>query len=343
MKRIPLLVTLLLILAACTPTAPATRPVLRVMTYDSFSVSESVIAEFEAAHNVTVQFLQAGDTGAMLNQAILTRANPQADVLYGVDNTFLSRALAADIFAPYPAEGLANIPEALRLDPESRVVPVAYGDVCLNYDKSYFEAQQLPVPQRLADLTRPEYRGLLVVQNPASSSPGLAFLLTTLGALGEDRYLDFWADLRANDVLVVEGWDTAYYDEFRSGARPLVVSYATSPAAEVYFSETPLDTPPTGAITTPGACFRQIEFAGILAGTEQRALAEAFIEFLLDDAFQSDIPLQMWVYPASRTATLPPVFSTHALTAESPVSIPAAAIEQHRERWITEWMDVVLR
>ncbi len=344
MKPLTLLTALMLLCTACAPAISLPeRTVLRVMVYDSFSISEEVIAQFEAAHDVTVQFLQAGDTGAMLNQAILTRDNPQADVLYGVDNTFLSRALDADIFIPYPAASIVRVPEALHLDPEYRAIPVAYGDVCLNYDRDYFAEHDLPVPQRLADLTAPEYRGLLVVQNPASSSPGLAFLITTIGAFGEAGYLDFWADLRANDVLVVEGWSTAYYDEFRGGPRPLVVSYATSPAAEVYFSEAPLDIPPTGAIIAPDACFRQIEFAGILAGTAQRDLAEAFIDFLLDDAFQNDIPLQMWVYPASSTAELPSVFVEHALTAESPVSVPASAIEQHREQWIQAWTETVLR
>jgi thiamine transport system substrate-binding protein len=324
---------------------------LRVMTYDSFSISEDVIAQFEDAHNVTVQFLQAGDAGTMLNQAILSRDNPQADVLYGVDNTFLSRALETGIFTPYQAENLDHIPQAMHLDPEYRAIPVTYGDVCLNYDKAYVEENDMPIPESLRDLTQPVYEGLLVVENPASSSPGLAFLIATIGVFdeaGDCTYLDFWQDLRDNDVLVVDGWDTAYYTEFSGGAygegvRPLVVSYATSPAAEVYFSEGALSEPPTGAVTAPNTCFRQIEFAGILKGTQQQALAEAFIEFLLSDTFQNDIPLQMWVFPASSSAELPQVFKDFALEAEDPVEVPYAAIEQNREQWIEAWTDVVLR
>ena len=292
------------------------------MVYDSFSVSEDVIAGFEAEHNVTVQFLKAGDTGKMLNQAIISRDNPQADVLYGIDNTFLSRALDAGIFEPYKADNVANIPSKLHLDAEYNVVPTDFGDVCLNYDVAYFAENDLPVPQSLADLTDPAYKGLLVVENPASSSPGLAFLVATIGAFGEDGYLDYWKALRENDVLVVDGWDTAYYNEFSGGAysegvRPLVVSYATSPAAEVYFSEGALTEPPTGAVTAPGTCFRQIEFAGILKGAENRDLAEAFIEFLLSDAFQADIPLQMWVFPANPDVELPQVFIDFALEART--------------------------
>ena len=348
MKHTMLLMIAIVLLAACTAPTPAGPQVLRVMTHDSFSVSEEVITTFEAEHNVTVQFLKAGDAGTMLNQAILSKATPQADVLYGVDNTFLSRALEAGIFSPYRAEGLANVPVTLQLDSEYRVTPVDYGDVCLNYDKAYFENSGLAIPQTLADLTRPEYKDLLVVENPASSSPGLAFLIMTIANFSEKRYLDFWADLHANKVLVVDGWDTAYTTEFSGGAtsegtRPLVVSYATSPAAEVFFSEGALTKPPTGAITAPGMCFRQIEFAGILKGTPNEALAKAFIEFLLSDTFQNDIPLQMWVFPASERATLPQVFRDFAATAQEPASVPAAAIEQHRERWIQEWTEAVLR
>jgi len=183
------------------------------MSHDSFAVSEDVIAEFEEAHNAKVQFLPSGDAGAALNQAILSKANPLADVFFGVDNTFLSRALQAGIFEPYKPRGLENVPDELELDPEYRLVPVDYGDVCLNYDKSYFEEKGLTPPQTLEDLTRPELKGLTVVENPATSSPGLCFLLATVGHFGESgdyTYLDFWRDMRANDVLVTQGWAGAY-------------------------------------------------------------------------------------------------------------------------------------
>ncbi len=355
MRRWMLLMMLIgLVLTACaphraapaTPTAPSPT-VLRVMTHDSFSVSEEVIARFEREHNVKVQFLQAGDAGTMLSQAILSRDNPQADVLFGVDNTFLGRALEADLFIPYHPAALDRIPAELQLDPEDRVVPVDYGDVCLNYDKRYFAEHDLPLPEDLADLTRPIYRGLLVVENPATSSPGLAFLIATVGRFGEEGYLAFWEQLAANDVRVVDGWETAYYGEFSGGAysegeRPLVVSYATSPAAEVYFSEGALDEPPTGAVIAPQTCFRQIEFAGILRGTKEEALARAFIDFLLDEPFQRDIPLQMWVYPAREGTPLPQLFIDFALQAEEPITVPTEQIDARRETWIRDWTEAVL-
>ncbi len=331
--------------------APEEPRTLRVMTYDSFSVSEEVVKQFEEEHDVTVQFFQAGDAGKMLNQAILSRDNPQADVLYGLDNTFLSRALEAGIFEPYRPNALDTIPEELQLDPEYHVVPTDFGDVCLNYDEAALEALGVPAPQSLEDLTKPEYKGMLVVENPASSSPGMAFLLATIGTFGESgeyTYLDFWKDLYDNDVLVVDGWDTAYYTEFSGGSfsegtRPLVIGYATSPAAEVYFSEGALEEPPTGAVTAPGTCFSQIEFAGILKNTPHRELAEAFIEFLLSDTFQNDIPLQMWVFPSSSNAALPEVFQRYAEWAEEPVTVSYDLIEEKREAWIEAWTEVVLK
>jgi thiamine transport system substrate-binding protein len=351
MKRFLTCCVVWVLLAACgtapqdaaSPSTAVEPRTLRVMTYSSFDIGEETIAQFEAEHDVTLQFLDAGDTGRMISQAILSKDNPQADVLYGVDNTFLSRALEADIFEPYASAHLDVVPEGYVLDTQHRVTPVDYGDVCLNYDRSYFTEHDLAIPQSLADLTDPAYAGLLVVQNPASSSPGLAFLLTTISVFGEEGYLDYWRQLRDNDVFVADSWDTAYYGEFSAGTRPLVVSYATSPAAEVYFSETALTSPPTGAVVAPGTCFRQIEFVGILRNGQNRDVAEAFVDYVLSTTFQEDIPLHMWVFPVSEEAALPEVFAAHAETATSPASMAPSLIEAHREAWIEAWTDVVLR
>ncbi|MCU0521106.1 MAG: thiamine ABC transporter substrate-binding protein [Anaerolineae bacterium] len=336
--------------ATATPPVASTEEPreLRVMAYSSFDISEAVIAQFEAEHGALVRFLDAGDTGQMISQAILSRDDPQADVIYGIDNTFLSRALHADILLPYKAKALADIPDAFKLDDQYRVSPTDYGDVCINYDVTHFRERELPLPSSLAALADPLYKGLLVVENPASSSPGLAFLLTTIAEFGEDGYLDFWRALRANDVLVVDSWDTAYYGEFSgaagsAGTRPMVVSYATSPAAEVYFSEEALGEPPTGSITASGTCFRQLEFVGILRNARNRDLAEAFVEFVLSDTFQSDIPLHMWVFPVREAVALPEVFVAYASVAEEPATLSVGVIEQNRERWVNEWTDAVLR
>ena len=322
---------------------------LTIMTHDSFDASEEVINAFQESCNCQVQFLKSGDTGLMLNQAILSKDNPLADVIYGVDNTFLSRALAGGILEAYESPALADVPDDLELDPTHHMLPVDYGDVCLNYDKAWFEEQGLAPPADLPDLVRPEYQGLTVVENPATSSPGLAFLLATVGRFGEAgdyAYLDYWADLRANDVLVADGWEDAYWGSFTyasDGDRPIVVSYASSPPVEVYFAEGEFDEAPTGVVVADGSCFRQVEFVGILKGTKNRDLAEQWVDFMLGTTFQEDIPLKMFVFPANSQAVLPDVFVRFAEMPENPATVAPEAIEANREPWVQAWVQSVLR
>jgi thiamine transport system substrate-binding protein len=319
---------------------------LTVMTHDSFNISKEVITRFENENHVTVRFLKAGDAGAALVQAILSRKNPLADLFYGVDNSFMSRALKAGIFAPYSSPRLSDIPRKFQLDPENRLLPVDYGDVCLNYDKAWFAKHKLSPPKNLDDLTAPQYKGLTVVENPATSSPGMAFLLATIGRYGEDGYLTYWKKLRKNNVKVAGGWEDAYYGHFTSaskGDRPIVVSYASSPPAVVYYSETPLTEAPTGVVVSKGSAFRQIEFVGILRGTKNRKLAEKFVDFMLDLPFQEDIPLQMFVFPVNSKAKLPKVFTQFAVVADNPVMVKPEKIEMNRSKWIEAWTNTVLR
>ncbi len=344
MKRL-LIIWLFLVTAvsACGTDEPQ---VITLMSHDSFAISEETLAAFEEENGVTVELLPSGDTGAALNQAILAGDAPLADVFFGVDNTFMGRALDADIFETYASPLLDQIPDALELDPQHRLLPVDYGDVCLNYDKAWFAENGVPLPQTLADLTNPDYAGLLVVENPATSSPGLAFLLATIAQFGEEGYLDFWADLRANDVLVTNGWEEAYYGSFSvasDGERPLVVSYASSPPAEVIFADPPVDEAPSASLVGPGMCFRQIEFVGILAGTEKRELAEKLVDFMLSQPFQEDMPLNMFVYPANENAQLPAEFVQWTQVPEETAVLDPAAINANREQWIEAWTEVVLR
>lgn len=353
MKKITLLLSsFLLLLAACSPQATATAQptaeprTLTVMTHDSFSVSEEVVKTFEEANNAKIVFLQSGDAGAVLNKAVLTKDAPLADLLFGVDNTFLSRALEADIFEPYASPALQDIPSEFKLDASNRALPVDYGDVCINYDKAYFEENDLAVPQSLEDLTKAGYKGLLVVENPATSSTGLAFLLATIAHYG-DSFIYYWESLQQNGVVVVDGWETAYYTNFSGssgrGPQPLVVSYGTSPAAEVIFAEKPLDDAPTASILGPDTCFRQIEFIGILKGTQQRALAEKFVDFMLGKQFQEDVPLQMFVYPVNPNATLPDEFVKYGQAPEQTAALAPELIAEKRDEWIQAWTDVVLK
>ncbi len=348
MKRTFLVISMLiLLLTACggdeveTPEAQS----LTVMTHDSFAVSDEVLAAFEQENGVTVNFIRSGDTGSAVNAAVLAAGQPFADVFYGVDNTFLSRALEEGIFEPYESPLLADIPDNFELDPENRALPVDYGDVCLNYDLTYFEDNDLQPPATLDDLLEPEYADLLAVPNPASSSPGLAFLLATIGSYGDPGYLDYWQGLVDNGLKVVNDWETVYYTEFSrwGGERPIVVSYGSSPPFEVLYAEEPIDEPPTGVMTANGSCFRQIEFVGILAGTENRALAEKWVDFMLSTTFQEDLPLQMFVFPVNPDAALDQVFVDYLAVPENPVILDPGEIGEKREEWISAWREVVLQ
>jgi thiamine transport system substrate-binding protein len=347
-------ILLLLILAGCrsesgsttpaqTPAGPAT---VTLMTHDSFAVSEEVLRQFEQSENITVAVLESGDAGAAVNKAVLTKEAPLADAFFGVDNTFLSRALQEGIFEAYDAPLLDSIPAEFRLDPENRALPVDYGEVCINYDKEWFSSHAVDVPQTLEELAQPEYEGLLVVENPYTSSPGLAFLLATVAHFGEDGYPAYWQELKDNRVQVVDGWETAYYTNFSGssgkGAQPMVVSYLTSPAFEMIYADPPRPEPPTASLTGPGMCFRQIEFAGILAGTSNREAAERLMDFLLSRPFQEDIPLQMAMYPVDPEAKVPDAFLQFAAPSSRPATLAPDEIAAHREEWMSRWKEVML-
>ena len=329
------------------PQAEAEPEALTVMGHDSTVIPEPVLAEFEERYGARVSILLAGDAGSALNRAILAKGRPLADVLYGVDNAFLSRALDEGVFEPYEPPALAGIAPELRLDASGHATPIDFGDVCVNYDAAYFDAAGVAPPQRLEELTDPAYADLLVVQNPASSSPGLAFLLATIGRLGEPGYLDYWRELRANGVRVAPDWESAYFAEFSGGTstgdRPLVVSYGSSPPFEVIYAETPIEAPTTGVMVGGESCFRQIEFAGILAGTPRRELAERWIDFMLSPTFQAELPLNMFVFPVLADVPLAPEFERFLSLPERTAQVAPAAIAAHRERWIREWREVMAR
>ena len=326
---------------------PLEPEVLVLASHDSFNISEQVLAEFETAHNAEVQYLALGDAGEALNKMLLSKDDPLADVMFGVDNSFLTRALEGDLFLEYASPQLEGIGDDLQLDASNRLLPVDFGFVNLNADRVWFEEQGIRLPTSLEELTQPAYKGLLVVQNPATSSPGLSFLLATIGYFGDD-WPDFWAELRSNDVLITSGWSTAYFTHFTVGSggagdRPLVVSYSTSPPADVLFAEDGREVPASVNVNPKGGTFRQIEFVGIVKGTEKLELAQAFVDFMLSSAFQADIPLNMFVYPALTSAALPDLFVQFAEIPQDLAHVEPADIEQNRENWIEQWTEIMLR
>jgi len=310
-----------------------------LVTHDSFNVSGRVLRAFEQSSGLDVKIRRPGDAGTLVNQLVLTKDAPLGDVAFGIDNTFASRALNEEVLVPYESPALPEGVEELLVDDTSRLSPVDFGDVCINADLRWFTDHDLPVPETLQDLADPAYEGLLVVSDPATSSPGLAFLMGTVVAFGEQGWLDYWERLRDNGVKVANGWSDAYYVDFSGsdgeGPRPLVLSYASSPPSEVE----------GGRATTRAlldTCFRQVEYVGVLEGAENPDGARAVVDFLLSPQFQADLPRQMYVYPADPEAELPPQWERFAPVPENPFLLTAPQIDANRSRWVQEWTDTVM-
>lgn len=318
---------------------------LRVVTHDSFAMSDEVKAQFENATNIKLELVPSGDAVTMVNASILTAGAPNGDVLFGIDDNLLSRAFDADLFVRYQAAGLQNVDQQFLTDTENLVTPIDHGDVCLNYDRRKISTP----PQSLQDLVSNNYANSLVVQDPTSSTPGLAFLLATIATFGggEDEssnaaWLQYWKDLKANGVKVSPDWEAAYYGEFSGGSGqgsyPIVVSYASSPPAEVTDTSLSVNETPTGVIAA--SCYRQIEYAGILRGAKHPEAAAAFIEFMLQPAFQQDVPTQMYVYPVVTGTPLPEVFEKYTTKISQPLQIDYRQVAQNRDRWLQQWASV---
>jgi thiamine transport system substrate-binding protein len=338
-----LLVAAALMATGCSsPTDSTTPESITLLTHDSFAaeVNAETFAGFTAATGIEVTVLAAGDAGAMVTQAALTKDNPIADVLFGVDDTFLSRALDEGIFQSHKARDIESVDSELRHG-DNLITPISFGDVCINYDKAWFESAQIRVPSDLEDLLANLYAMHLTVEHPATSSPGLAFMFATIDTFGEDGWLEYWADLKKGGVNVVADWTTAYYSDFvrYGGSSSMVVSYASSPPAEVIFSEEELDEAPTGVILE--GCYRQVEYAGVLDGTDYPDSAGKLVDFLLSEEFQESIPLTWFVYPANNKAELPPAFIEHTQLPRDPTRLDPDYIAANRDRWIDEWIGVM--
>lgn len=314
---------------------------LDVLVYDSYAVSEDLVAAFESANQVRLQFIEAGDGTELLNRAILTKNAPLADVILGINSVLVARALENDLLEPYAAPALDSIDDKFKVDAENRALPFDHAGICLNYDTAYFETNGLDVPASLEELADPKYKGMLAIESPVSSTPGLAFMLLTVDVFGEDGFLDYWNSLVENGAEIVPDWSTAYYTNFTAGGgdghQPMVVSYDASPAAAPFYADEPMEKAPTAAIVADKTCFNMIEYIGILKGTDQAALARKFVDAVLSPEWQSDLPGQMFVYPVNSEATVPELFETFAPVPRNPVMMDPALVAASFEKWLQLW------
>lgn len=330
-----------LALTACaSPQPEATKDdVVTLVTHDSFHIDPGLLADFEARTGLKVEHVTPGDGGALVNQLILTKDNPLGDVAYGVDSTFASRAVEEGVFAPYTSqEPAAADAAAYALPGDDTLTAIDYSDVCLNVDDTWFAEKGLTPPSTLEDLLDPAYRDLAVVPAATTSSPGLAFLLATVAAFGEG-WPEYWQGLLDNGLKVVPGWSDAYYTDFTAGGegeRPVVLSYASSPPYTIPEGE---ERPATSALLR--TCFRQVEYAGVLAGTDDPEGAGKLVDLLLSEEFQAGIPESMYVYPVSSAVELPEDWARWAPLAEEPLSLDPQDVAEHREEWLRQWSQIV--
>ena len=302
----------------------ATPNEVTLLAYDAFTPQEGIFDAFTAATGAKVKVVTGGDSGVLISKAILTAGTPEGDVLWGLDNTLLSRAQKAELLTSYE--------------------PVDTGDICVNYDKRWFASRNIAPPTSLEDLALPAYKNLLVVQDPVASSPGLGFLLGTIAHFGVDKWQNYWNSLKENGVRVSPDWTSAYTIDFSGssgkGKYPLVISYGSSPPAEVLYAEKPIDTPPTAVIES--TCFRQTEYVGALRGTRNPNLAAKLISYLLDVPFQESMPLSLFVFPVNKKATLPELFTKFAVAPKNPLTLDPTNIEKNRDTWLNSWREIIL-
>lgn len=333
-------------LTACSSAGSAETSTVRLLAHESFVVSEQLIADLKAQTGITLEVITAGDAGSMVAGALLAAGAPTADAIFGIDNTLISRAVDAGVLEPYTASDAASLIPELRGDTAGGLVtPIDYGDVCVNIDDAWFAENSITPPTTLADLAKPEYRDLLVVEDPATSSPGLAFLLATIAEYG-DAWPDYWSALQANGVKVASTWVDAYTGQFTAGGgggqRPLVVSYATSPPAEIVYAAEPKPSAPSTSVMTSG-CYRQVEYAGVLKGAANVPGAQQVVDWLLSEAVQADVPLSMFVFPARDGTPLPEVFTKFAAKVAQPLQLDPALVAANLPAWLATWGEVMGR
>ncbi|MBI4043074.1 MAG: thiamine ABC transporter substrate-binding protein [Deltaproteobacteria bacterium] len=335
MSRRPLflffsLFALILSLVSCTRGKKSEVPELVIYTYSSFTsewgLQPKVIPPFEKECHCKVRVVGTEDTGAMLNRLLLEGEKTKADVVIGIDNSLAHKALDGNLLLAYQPAGLSNVPEELLFDKSFRLIPFDYSYYAIIYD-----SEKLPNPPRsLRELANPLYRRKIILEDPRTSTPGLGFLLWSVGVFGE-KYLEFWHSLKPNILTISPGWDMAY-GMFTKGEAPMVLSYITSPAYHRIHEKSERY---KAALFSEGH-YLQIEGAGIVASTDQLELARKFIDYLLSVSFQQYVPLHNYMFPVNRKTPLPEAFTKLPMPKKT-ILLPPEQVRQSLDRWFQEW------
>ena len=306
-----------------------------MLTHDSFDLPQSVLDTFRQETGLTLKTVKSGDAGQLASTVSLTPGSPKADVVFGIDNTFASRPIRAGALEPYDTPAAADGADEYSVpDSNNELTAVDRGDVCLNVDENWYSSRGQEPPTSLRDLRDPEFAGQAALLDPGTSSPGMAFLLTTVGVFGND-WQNYWRQVTGGGAAIAPGWDVAYNQLFSAGEgrgdKPIVLSYASSPAA----------TPGTSALLD--SCFRQIEYVGVLKGARNETGARKVVDFMLSPTVQKALPGSMYVYPVQKDTPLPDGWLQRAPIPQWTVNLPPTYIAQNRESWLEQWRTAVGR
>lgn len=327
-----LAITLVGTSAACGSDTDSAEEVV-LLTHSSFQLPQKLVDKFQDQTGMKLKVVRSGDAGQLSAVVSLTPGSPKGDAVFGIDNTFAARPIEANALEPYaPPAAKDGAAEYAVQGSEKLLTAVDRGDVCINIDDAWFDKNDIPAPTKFDQLVDPQYRDLTVLLDPSTSSPGMGFLLATIGKFG-NRAEDYWRGMVDNGARIVGGWTVAYEQAFSAGPghgdRPIVVSYASSPAA----------TPGTSALLD--SCFAQVEYIGVLRGAANTPGAKKLVDFMLTPEVQAALPSSMYVYPVQKDVPLPANWRQSAPVPAWTVKMDPAYIKANREEWLKEWRDIV--
>ncbi len=306
---------------------------LVIYTYSSFAsgIAQKVLPIFEKQNNVKVKLLSFGDAGNVLARLILEKDQPKADVVIGLDQPLLKRAISEGLLIKFVPENISMIKNKELLDMRGYGIPFDYGAIALVYNTEKINNP----PKSFKELLDERFKRKLVVQDPRTSSTGLSFMLWTVAVFGEDGFLDYWKSLKNNILTITPGWDEAF-SMLETGEADIMVSYATD-GAYSYHEYGSLKYLPV--VMEEGA-FVQIEYAAIVKGSKNIELAKKFIEFVLSKEFQSHVPLNQWMYPVVEIE-LPKAYK-YAPKIDKVLPFDYSIFEQKGKDWLEKWAEVMI-
>ena len=304
---------------------------LTVYTYDSF-VSEwgpgPIIEKiFEEKHNADVEFVAVDSAATLLNKVILEGDTSKADIVLGLDMNLFDLAEQSELFTTHNINDINNLINLPLKWESNKFVPYNYGYFSFVYNEANLET-----PPKSMDELINSTNARIVIQDPRTSTPGLG-LLTWMKALYGDKAGDEWKKLNKKIISVTKGWTDAYYNFFMAGEADMVLSYTTSPAAHIMFEER-YD---ILATTFEEGNYITIEFAGILNNSQNKDLANKFLNFMLSEEFQSVIPSTNIMYPVTNIKDLPEAFDK--LNVPNFIQMDPKEINKNKEKWIDEWLN----